>query len=308
MIAMKKTFLIFTVTSVIFAAYSLMAYSQPGWHPGGYGMGPGMMGGYGYGRMEPYGWVEIPSKLPAPTNSQWVQKLGEILSMEKDSLAQYQADQEKFNAYMPYMMVIPQEELHIQWIERLFAAYGIKPSIKTGSVVEAKTLTDAYELGVKTERALLPIYEWLVKNAQDKQTAGILDTALIQSRIHLTMFDHALRVGHRYGFGMNRWFGRGYPMGPGMMEAYPYGPGHGMMGWYGYGGGPQKYYGNRPIDINEAHAVIDDYLRQTRNPHLKAGKIKDIGNAFEAEILTKENSMVDKIIIDKDTGWMRSAY
>jgi len=174
--------------------------------------------------------------------------------------------------------------------------------------VEAKTLTDAYELGVKTERALLPIYEWLVKNAQDKQTAGILDTALIQSRIHLTMFDHALRVGHRYGFGMNRWFGRGYPMGPGMMEAYPYGPGHGMMGWYGYGGGPQKYYGNRPIDINEAHAVIDDYLRQTRNPNLKAGKIKDIGNAFEAEILTKENSMVDKIIIDKDTGWMRSAY
>ena len=305
---MKKTLLIFTMTSVIFAAYSLMAYSQPGWHPSGYGMGPGMMGGYGYGMMEPYGWVEIPSKLPAPTNSQWVQKLGEILSMEKDSLAQFQADQEKFNAYMPYMMVIPQEELHIQWIEHLFAAYGIKPLTKTGSVVETKTLTDAYESGVKTERALLPIYEWLIENAQDKQTACILDTALIQSRIHLTMFDHALRVGHRYGFGMNRRFGRGYPMGPGMMEAYPYGPRHGMMGWYGYGGGLQKYYGNRPIDINEAHAVIYDYLRQTRNPNLKAGKIKDIGNAFEAEILTKENSMVDKIIIDKDTGWMRSTY
>ena len=44
------------------------------------------------------------------------------------------------------------------------------------------------------------------------------------------------------------------------------------------------------------------------NPNLKLGKIKDVGNAFEAELLTKDNSIVDKIHIDKKTGWMKSAY
>ena len=41
-------------------------------------------------------------------------------------LAQYRRFQEeKFNAYMPYMMVISQEENHIDWIGQLFAAYGL---------------------------------------------------------------------------------------------------------------------------------------------------------------------------------------
>jgi hypothetical protein len=42
--------------------------------------------------------------------------------------------------------------------------------------------------------------------------------------------------------------------------------------------------------------------------HLKLGKIEDKGNAFEAEILTKDDSLVDNILVDKYTGWMRSVY
>ena len=38
--------------------------------------------------------------------------------------AQYTADAEKYNTYMPYHMVIPQEEDHVRAIERLFAAYA----------------------------------------------------------------------------------------------------------------------------------------------------------------------------------------
>ncbi len=54
--------------------------------------------------------------------------------------------------------------------------------------------------------------------------------------------------------------------------------------------------------------MMNDYLKSSRNPNLKVGKIKDAGNAFEAEILTKKNDIVDRVLIDKYTGGIRSAY
>ena len=44
------------------------------------------------------------------------------------------------------------------------------------------------------------------------------------------------------------------------------------------------------------------------NPNLKLGKIEEKDNGFEVDIVTKNNSLVDKILVDKNTGWMRSAY
>ena len=63
-----------------------------------------------------------------------------------------------------------------------------------------------------------------------------------------------------------------------------------------------------PLNKTDARAMVDDYLNSTRNPNLKAGEIKEKGSSFEAEILTQDGSLVDKIAIDKNTGWMRSAY
>ena len=63
---------------------------------------------------------------------------------------------------------------------------------KQPPVVDNKTLTNAYELSVKMENDLLPRYEWLVKKAEDRDTAQVLNAILIQSRWHLVMFDHAL--------------------------------------------------------------------------------------------------------------------
>jgi hypothetical protein len=54
--------------------------------------------------------------------------------------------------------------------------------------------------------------------------------------------------------------------------------------------------------------MMTDYLKSSRNPNLKLGKIKDTGNAFEAEIRTRNNALVDRILIDKETGGIRSAY
>jgi hypothetical protein len=303
---MKRPILI--ISLALAAAFILgIATVQSQTGRGGYGMGSGMMGGYGsgYGRGSGMmgGWIDVPSKLPAPKNMECVQKLREILALEKQSLAQYQADQEIFNAYMPYMMVIPQEENHIEWIEQLFKAYGLPADVKVAPVVENKTLTAAYELSVKMESDLLPRYEWLVKKAEDRDTAQVLNTILLQSRWHLVMFDHALRMGHGYGYsrGLGMMGGNGgYGMGPGMMGGY----GSDMMGGYGR----QSTSTGKSINAKEAEAMMKDYLKSSRNPNLKLGKIKDTGYAFEAEIKTRNNALVDRVLIDKTTGSVRSAY
>ncbi len=292
---MKKTvFMITLALAVTFILCSAAVQSQSGRGGYGYGVGPGMMGGWD--------WVDIPSKLPAPKNAEWVQKLKDILTLEKQSLAQYQADQEKFNAYMPYMMIIPQEENHIEWIEQMFKAYGLPSNGKVSPVVQTATMTEAYELSAKLENDLLPRYEWLVKNTGDRDSAQALNTILIQSRWHMVMFEHAIRMGHGYGF--SRGPGR---MGRGMMGGYGYGYGMGP-GMMGPGYGPQYQTVGKPVDLNGAKAIVNDYLKSSRNPNVKLGKIKDIGRAFEAEIRTRNNALVDRVLIDKSTGYIRSVY
>ena len=188
----------------------------------------------------------------------------------------------------------PQEENHVEWIGQLFEAYGLPAEGKTEPVVENKTLPEAYELSVKMESDLLPRYEWLVKKAEDRDTAKVLNAILIQSRWHLVMFEHAFRMGHGYG----------YSRGSGMMGGWYGCPGTGMG--RGYGRQPQST--GKSIDAKEAAAMMKDYLKSTRNPNLKLGKMKDAGKVFEAEVLTKKDDLVDRVLIDKETGYIRSAY
>ena len=105
-----------------------------------------------------------------------------------------------------------------------------------------------------------------------------------------------------------RWSGPGYPMGPGMMgPGYGYHMGPGMMG-PGYGYGPQYQQPQKPMTKKDAEMLVQDFLKSTGNPNLKLGNIKDEGSAYEVEIVTKGNSLVDRILVDKRTGWMRSFY
>jgi len=118
--------------------------------------------------------------------------------------------------------------------------------------------------------------------------------------------------GRRYGHHMGRR--HGYGMGPGMMgPVYGMGPGYGRgPEWRGRAPG-QKEMGpgsNRletPLKEDGARAVVENYLKSTRNPNLILGKITEQGDAFEAEIVTKEGSLVDKLLVDKSTGWMLPA-
>jgi len=123
---------------------------------------------------------------------------------------------------------------------------------------------------------------------------------------------------------MGPGYGYGYGMGPGMMGGgyggygmmgSGYGMGPGMMGpGYGYGYGPQYGYGQQyrqpstPLSEDQAKQEVENYLSATRNPNLKMGKIEDKDYDYEVNIVTKDGSLVNKILVNKDTGWMRSAY
>jgi Spy/CpxP family protein refolding chaperone len=131
-------------------------------------------------------------------------------------------------------------------------------------------------------------------------------------------------MGPSWGMGpgmMGSWDyggGRSYRMGPGMMgPGYEMGPG--MMGpdlrgrgmeptRRGPGYGRQPLQERRQLEEKDARSIVENYIRSMRNPNLELGKIKDAGNVFEAEIVTKDKSLVDKVLVDKNTGWMRSAY
>ena len=95
-------------------------------------------------------------------------------------------------------------------------------------------------------------------------------------------------------------------MGPGYQGYYGTGPG------YGYGQGEQQGQQGRqlqkPLNKDEARQQVQNYLESTRNPNLKVGEIQEKGNAYEVNVVTKDGSLADKILVNKNTGWMHSAY
>jgi hypothetical protein len=99
-------------------------------------------------------------------------------------------------------------------------------------------------------------------------------------------------------------------MGPGMMGPGMMAPGYG----YGQHYGPQQYDGRqyqqsqKPLDRNQAQQEVENYLRAMGNPNLKLEKIEEKGNSYQVNIVSEDGSLVDKILVDKNTGWMRSSY
>lgn len=108
------------------------------------------------------------------------------------------------------------------------------------------------------------------------------------------------RGGRGYGMGrggMHGWGGQGYGRGPGMMHD-------------GWGRGQYGPYGNQepmqPLSKNSARDLAENYV--AGNPNLKIGDVVEEDNAYIASIVTKDGSLVEKLIIDKRSGWMRRAY
>lgn len=111
------------------------------------------------------------------------------------------------------------------------------------------------------------------------------------------------------GYGMGGgMMGRGSGMGPGMMGG-GYGRGAGSIG-KGPAQGDLGANAGRletPLTEDGARKVVENYLQGTRNPNLKLGKVTEQGDAFEADIVTRDGSLVDKVLVEKSSGWMHPA-
>ena len=113
------------------------------------------------------------------------------------------------------------------------------------------------------------------------------------------------------GYGMrHRRGGRGYGMGSGMMHGRGgYGRQPGMMdqGWgrgqYGPSGGQQQM---EPMRKETARDLAENYA--AGNPNLKVGEVSEQEDVFVATIVTRDGSLVEKLEIDKNSGWMRRRY
>jgi len=163
---------------------------------------------------------------------------------------------------------------------------------------DAETMVENYvqsrhnsdlKLGKLTEKDTSFEAEILGKNK------AVVDTIIVDKN---TGFMQSAQRGPGRGPGAHH----GYGMGSGMMGR---GMGPGMMG-QGYG--PQYQQELKPLTEKDVKAMLENYVQSTRNPNLKLGKIADKDQYFEAEIVTKNDSLVDKILVDKQTGWMRSVY
>ena len=62
----------------------------------------------------------------------------------------------------------------------------------------------------------------------------------------------------------------------------------------------------QPLTREQAKQMLDNYVSSSNNPNLKPGDVTDKGDVFEATIVTKDGALVEKIQIDKSTGWFRN--
>lgn len=114
-------------------------------------------------------------------------------------------------------------------------------------------------------------------------------------------------MGPGYGMGqgmgpgmMGPGYGMGQGMGPGMM-----GRGYGM----GRGMGPGMMQPLRQ-DLSGADVrhMMEHRLAWEGNPNVKVGKVEEKDDdTIVAEIVTQDGSLVQRLEIDRHTGWMRPA-
>jgi len=81
------------------------------------------------------------------------------------------------------------------------------------------------------------------------------------------------------------------------------------LGWNtGYQPRPDAATDIEPLTTDQAKLLVENYIRQTNNPNLKVGEVTEKDGYYMAEILTTKGSLVDRVDVHKQMGWIRSAY
>jgi hypothetical protein len=117
--------------------------------------------------------------------------------------------------------------------------------------------------------------------------------------------------GPGYGFGMRGGYGPGY--GPDCPRWGMNGPGprwmHGGRGWgRGPGQGPGWHApaGDLKLTIDDVKMRFDRWLAWRGNSRLKLGEVKSRDeDTIVADIVTKDNSLVERFAIDRHTGYFQ---
>ncbi len=106
------------------------------------------------------------------------------------------------------------------------------------------------------------------------------------------------------------WCGaqRGSGMGKGMMGGrHMMHQGQGMHHGWSRGECPRgKGKQMAPLNKEEAKTLMNNYV--AANPNLKIGEVTEKDDAHVGKIVTKDGSLVEKLIVDKETGWMKREY
>jgi hypothetical protein len=102
------------------------------------------------------------------------------------------------------------------------------------------------------------------------------------------------------GYHMRGW-GGGY--GPGMMRGWGYGRGPGYGPGYGRRADAQ---GNLNLTVDDVKARVERWLAWRGNERLKVGDVKEKdADTITADVVTKDNSLVQRFIVDRHTGGFR---
>lgn len=119
-------------------------------------------------------------------------------------------------------------------------------------------------------------------------------------------------MGPGAGYGGMMGPGAGYGrMGPGAGYGGMMGPGHhmGFGNGAGFGFGPCAQAAaatGEEVDVDDVTARMEHWLSMRGNDRLKLGKVEEVDeDTITAEIVTVDDSLVQKLTIDRHTGWMR---
>ena len=105
-------------------------------------------------------------------------------------------------------------------------------------------------------------------------------------------------MGQGAGYGGQQGFGPGYG---GMM-----GPGYGNGAGYGFGPCGQAAATGEDINIEGVQTRMERWLAMQGNDRLKLGKIEAVDDdTITVEIVTADDSLVQKLAVDRHSGQMR---
>ena len=63
----------------------------------------------------------------------------------------------------------------------------------------------------------------------------------------------------------------------------------------------------QPVTYDQAMAFMEDHLKSANNPDLVLGEVSETQDYFAAQVTTKDGTVVDKLQVDKTTGFISSA-